>query len=89
MLLLFLPDSIASAEFLTEEERKVAEQRVQVAGTGKIKRSWKVDQIIECLLDPKTFFFFGISLLTQVLFILFLFFCSHYLKLTQCVTPDS
>lgn len=55
-----------SAKFLTEEQRKVAEGRVQAAGTGKGKSSWKTSQITECLLDPKTFFFVGISLLAQV-----------------------
>ncbi|GAD91572.1 conserved hypothetical protein [Paecilomyces variotii No. 5] len=66
VLLVFLPDSIVSANFLTEEERDVAERRVQAAGTGKIKHSWDADQITECLLDPKTLFFFGISFLTQI-----------------------
>ncbi|KAJ9192714.1 hypothetical protein DTO021D3_9059 [Paecilomyces variotii] len=66
VLLAFLPDSIMSAKFLTEEQRKVAEGRVQAAGTGKGKSSWKTSQITECLLDPKTFFFVGISLLAQI-----------------------
>lgn len=66
VLLLFLPDSITSCKFLSEEEKQCAEQRVVLAGTGKAKHVWKPAQTLECLMDPKTFFFFAISLLTQI-----------------------
>lgn len=65
-LLLFLPDSIETASFLTPEEREVAAQRVILEGTGKSKHIWQYDQVLECFLDPKTYFFFSISLLTQI-----------------------
>lgn len=66
-LLLFLPDSIEKASFLTEEERKYAADRVVIAGTGRTSNAgYKVDQIVECLIDPKTWLIFAMSLLTQI-----------------------
>lgn len=61
-----LPDSIATARFLTPEEKECAEQRVILQGTGKAKHVWQPAQMLECLTDPKTFFFLAISLLTQI-----------------------
>ncbi|ESZ92444.1 hypothetical protein SBOR_7161 [Sclerotinia borealis F-4128] len=69
VVLTLLPDSISSAKFLTPEERKCAEERVLTAGTGvtmSIKNEWKGEQVIECLLDPKTWFCFFISLFTMI-----------------------
>jgi MFS family permease len=66
-LLLFLPDSIEKANFLTEEERKFAADRVVIAGTGRTANAgYKLDQVIECLMDPKTWLIFSMSLLTQI-----------------------
>lgn len=66
VLLFFLPDTIATSRFLTKEEREIAQKRVIVEGTGMMKRTWKPEQILECFLDPKTFFIFSMSLLTQI-----------------------
>ncbi|PGG96724.1 splicing factor 1 [Blastomyces parvus] len=65
-LLFFLPDTIASCNFLNETERAYAEHRVAVEGTGKTRHEWKLDQVIECLTDPKTYLFLSISILTQI-----------------------
>lgn len=65
-LLFLLPDTIASCDFLNEREKIYAEHRVEFAGTGKIRHEWKRDQVIECLMDPKTFLFLSVSVLTQV-----------------------
>ncbi|KAF2091504.1 MFS general substrate transporter [Saccharata proteae CBS 121410] len=65
-LFLLLPDSISSAGFLNEEEKLCAEARVIHDGTGRTKHQWKLGQVVECFVDPKTYFFFGISLLTQI-----------------------
>ncbi|RSM20613.1 hypothetical protein CDV31_000591 [Fusarium ambrosium] len=63
----FLPDTISKAKFLTAEERKVAADRVVIAGTGSTENShWKLDQVKECLMDPKTWFIVSIELLTQM-----------------------
>lgn len=62
-----LPDSISKAKFLSEEERKLATNRVLVAGTGTTEETvWKWDQVVECLVDPKTWLIFGLELLTQI-----------------------
>ncbi|KHN97275.1 Major facilitator superfamily domain, general substrate transporter [Metarhizium album ARSEF 1941] len=64
---LFLPDSISRASFLTTEERQIAKKRVVVAGTGSTENSsWTWDQVAECLIDPKSWLIFFISLLTQI-----------------------
>ncbi|KAL5381508.1 hypothetical protein PMIN06_001922 [Paraphaeosphaeria minitans] len=66
-LLLFLPDSIEKAKFLTEEERKFAADRVVISGTGSTANVvYRLDQAIECLMDPKTWLIFSMSLLTQI-----------------------
>ncbi len=69
VILFILPDSIESCGFLNEEEKKCAQDRVVLAGTGKASKEtsqWKRDQVFECFLDPKTWFFFAISICTQV-----------------------
>ncbi|KAJ5370176.1 uncharacterized protein N7496_006268 [Penicillium cataractarum] len=64
---MFLPDSISTAKFLTEEERQFAANRAVIAGTGATeKTAWKWDQVVECLLDPKTWLIFGLEILTQI-----------------------
>lgn len=66
-LWLFLPDSIEKAKFLNEAERKHAADRVVLAGTGKTdKTKWRLDQAIECLIDPKSWLIFSMSFLTQI-----------------------
>lgn len=66
-LFVFLPDSIGQARFLNVEERRVAARRVAVAGTGStVNASWKIEQVKECLVDPKTWLILAIELLTQI-----------------------
>ncbi|EQL28744.1 hypothetical protein BDFG_08529 [Blastomyces dermatitidis ATCC 26199] len=66
VLLLLLPDTIASCSFLNQREKVHAEERVAFAGTGKTRHEWKLDQVIECLMDPKTYLFLSVSILTQI-----------------------
>ncbi|KAL3426598.1 major facilitator superfamily transporter [Phlyctema vagabunda] len=69
IVLIFMPDTIATAKFLTEDERHCANERVAKRGAGvtmSIKNEWNFEQVKECLIDPKTWFFFSISLLTQM-----------------------
>jgi MFS family permease len=66
-ILVFLPDSISSAKFLTPEERQWAGDRVVISGTGKTeKTTWRWEQMLECLQDPKTWFIFLIALCCQI-----------------------
>jgi hypothetical protein len=65
---LILPDTINDAKFLTEEKKQYAEDRVVMGGAGRtdlINSRWKSEQVFECLLDPKTYIFAVISVLTQ------------------------
>ena len=69
LIFFFLPDTINDAGFLTEEEKQYAEDRVVMGGTGRVdalNSRWKPEQVVECLLDPKTYFFAAISVLTQI-----------------------
>ncbi|KAE9969697.1 hypothetical protein EG328_006712 [Venturia inaequalis] len=66
VLFFFLPNSIASASFLTPEERGIAQQRVHASGTGTEKHAFASAEAIEAILDPKTWFIFSMSLLTQI-----------------------
>lgn len=62
-----LPDNISEAKFLNAEERQIAADRVVIAGTGSTEHShWRLDQVKECFMDPKTYFIFFIELLTQM-----------------------
>lgn len=62
-----LPDSISTATFLSEEERRFAANRAVIAGTGATEKTiWRRDQVVECLMDPKTWLIFGLEILTQI-----------------------
>lgn len=64
---LILPDSISKAQFLNPEERQIAARRIVIAGTGSTENSrWKWEQVVECLVDPKTWLIFCINLLSQI-----------------------
>ncbi|KAI1135496.1 putative allantoate permease [Hypoxylon sp. FL0543] len=66
-LLFLLPDTISKAKFLTPEERQWAGDRVVIAGTGRTENTtWKWQQMVECLRDPKTWLIVSISLLCQI-----------------------
>lgn len=63
----FLPDSISTASFLSEDERQLARSRAVIAGTGATeKTAWRWDQVVECLVDPKTWLIFSLELVTQI-----------------------
>ncbi|KAL3447904.1 major facilitator superfamily domain-containing protein [Aspergillus insuetus] len=66
-LLVFLPSSISTASFLTEEEKELISQRVITAGTGRTEgTSWNRAQAVECFRDPKTWHLLAIAFLTQI-----------------------
>lgn len=60
-LLFLVPNNHASAWWLTREERLVAVARLRHNQTGIANRKFKMDQFIECMLDPKTWCFFLIG----------------------------
>ncbi|GAA6036781.1 hypothetical protein JCM8097_003476 [Rhodosporidiobolus ruineniae] len=61
IVLVFLPDSLATATFLTEREKVVAFERVRGNMTGTRNKTFKKYQAIEAVTDPKTW---GLLLLT-------------------------
>ncbi|KAF2135537.1 uncharacterized protein K452DRAFT_323006 [Aplosporella prunicola CBS 121167] len=65
-MLLLLPDEMAKTRWLSGEEQQCALQRVERDGTGRERGVWCASQVVECVMDPKTYFFFAISLLTQI-----------------------
>lgn len=53
VLFFFLPDSPASAPWLTKEEKIIAIKRVAGGGTGTKNKVWKREQVLEAFKDPK------------------------------------
>ncbi|KAK0196739.1 major facilitator superfamily domain-containing protein [Armillaria mellea] len=49
----FFPDSPTTARFLTPDERVKVVQRIKVNQTGVENKTWKRDQFVETLKDPK------------------------------------
>jgi len=63
---LFFPDSPTNAWFLTPQERAVAVMRLKENQTGVENKHFKKEQMIEALLDPKTWMFALFSALDNV-----------------------
>lgn len=61
---IFLPDTPMNAKFLSKEEKIFWVQRLAENKTGIVNKTWKWDQAIEALVDPKTWilFFFNIAI---------------------------
>ncbi|KAJ9132465.1 Major facilitator superfamily domain, general substrate transporter [Pleurostoma richardsiae] len=66
MLFFVLPDSPVTAWFLNHEERLAAVARVKRNQTGMINRHFKREQVIETILDPKTWFYFLFAFISNV-----------------------
>ncbi|KAI0819031.1 MFS general substrate transporter [Irpex lacteus] len=62
----FFPDSPHTAWFLTPEERIIAVERIKVNQSGVENKTFKRNQFIECLKDPKTYLFFFMSAISNV-----------------------
>jgi len=60
------PDSPTNAWFLTLEERAIAVRRLKENQTGVENKHFKKDQMIEALLDPKTWLFALFSCLDNI-----------------------
>ncbi|KAG0146871.1 hypothetical protein CROQUDRAFT_700947 [Cronartium quercuum f. sp. fusiforme G11] len=65
-LLLFFPDSPATAWFLTPEERVKAILRIKVNQTGVENKHFKPHQTVEALQDPKTWAWFFYSIFVTI-----------------------
>jgi ACS family allantoate permease-like MFS transporter len=58
VVLIFLPDSPATAKFLSEDEKMGVIERVKANGTGLEDRTFKISQMWETLTDTKTWLLF-------------------------------
>lgn len=63
---ILLPDTQANANFLSEEDRAKAVQRVQDNLTGIKNSTWKKYQMIEALLDIKVWLLVTIQMATMI-----------------------
>lgn len=65
-VLVWLPDSLATATFLSEREKVVAFERVRDNQTGTRNRVTKRYQVVEALTDPKTFLLLLLTALSSI-----------------------
>ncbi|KAK8844009.1 hypothetical protein IAR55_006802 [Kwoniella newhampshirensis] len=65
-LLIFLPDSPASARFLTEDQKIIAVKRVAQNRTGTKNTVFKIEQVKEAFMDPKLYILFLASIAAQI-----------------------
>ncbi|KAL7795389.1 major facilitator superfamily domain-containing protein [Trichoderma ceciliae] len=61
-----LDNDILSARFLTEEEKPKAIERLRANQTGTGNRDFKWKHVVEAALEPKTYLWFGMTLLLNV-----------------------
>lgn len=58
VVLLYLPDNLSAAKFISHEEKAGVIERIRDNGTGTEDKTWKFDQFKETLLDAKTWLIF-------------------------------
>ncbi|KAK7005917.1 major facilitator superfamily domain-containing protein [Favolaschia claudopus] len=63
---LVLPDSPTTARFLSFEEKILVVERLRANNTGTETKTWKWEQVRECVLDLKTWFWFSMIFLISV-----------------------
>ncbi|KAJ7217865.1 MFS general substrate transporter [Mycena pura] len=61
-----LPDSPIKARFLNHEEKVIAIERLRANNQGTETKIWKWDQVLEVLLDIKTYLWFALLFLCAV-----------------------
>ncbi|KAJ5765471.1 major facilitator superfamily domain-containing protein [Penicillium odoratum] len=66
LLLWLLPDTPQTAWFLSERERKLAFARVQGARHSAETRKWNHGQMMEALMDPRSWLFFLLCIFTTL-----------------------
>lgn len=58
IIIIFLPTSQATARFFNDEEKIAAIEMVRSNNTGTHSTTFKLGQLKEAFLDPKSYFFF-------------------------------
>ncbi|KAJ3526207.1 hypothetical protein NMY22_g10260 [Coprinellus aureogranulatus] len=62
----FFPDNPVKSKFLTEEEKVIAVERIRANQQGVETKVFKVKQVFETLLDPKSWFWMGLLILHAI-----------------------
>lgn len=62
----FLPDNVVRAGFIGEREKAIAVERVRADQTGMENKTWKREQVVEALLDPKTWLMFLFNIFVSI-----------------------
>ncbi|WWD21335.1 hypothetical protein CI109_105819 [Kwoniella shandongensis] len=65
-LLIFLPDSPASARFLSQDQKIIAVKRVAQNRTGTKNTVFKIEQVKEAFMDPKLYILFLAAIAAQI-----------------------
>ncbi|KAH7361857.1 major facilitator superfamily domain-containing protein [Plectosphaerella cucumerina] len=55
-----MPDSPVEANFLTDEDKLIAIERLRMNQTGVMSREWRWNHVWESIRDPKTWFWFSL-----------------------------
>ncbi|KAM5342279.1 hypothetical protein ACJ41O_013245 [Fusarium nematophilum] len=63
---LLLPDSPPKAKFITERQKAIVIDRLREDRTGVENKNFKKDQLVECLLDPKTWLMFVFHIMISI-----------------------
>ena len=66
VLVIFLPDSPLKCWYMSDREKYICLQRVRDNNTGVEDKKFKIHQVFECLMDPKTWLLFIFSLAQNI-----------------------
>lgn len=62
----FLPDNVVRAGFINERQKAIAVERVRADQTGMENKTWKREQVVEALCDPKTWLMFLFNIFVSI-----------------------
>lgn len=63
---LFLPDNVVRAKFIGEREKAIAVERVRKDQLGMENKTFKREQMVEALLDVKTWLMFLFNIFVSI-----------------------
>jgi len=66
VMFIMLPDNPVTAKGFTDRERRIAIERLRENQTGVENKHFKMYQLKECLLDPKTYLFFVLGVVCNI-----------------------
>jgi len=66
VMFIMLPDNPVTAKGFTDRERRIVIERLRENQTGVENKHFKMYQLKECLLDPKTYLFFVLGVVCNI-----------------------